>query len=190
MTYDDLLDAALQDPASADYQALRMAYAQSEEYAPYVHDTEHLEALRAALHGDDLPAALDAIEGLLDHNYLDIEAHMAADYIYTRLEDADRSTYHRTFAKGLIDAILDTGSGRDFATAFAVLNVTEEYTILRVLGFRPAGQRLIQHEEHWFDILSAQHPSREEPFEVYFNIDLPRHWLQDQLAGGMDEPHG
>jgi hypothetical protein len=190
MTYDDLLDAALQDPASADFQALRTAYAQSKEYAPYVHDTGHLEALRAALHGDDLPAALDAIEGLLDHNYLDIEAHMAADYIYTRLDDEENSVYHRTFARGLIDAILATGSGRDFATAFAVLSVTEEYTVLRVLGFRPAGQRLVQHEEHWFDILAAQHPSREEPFEVYFNIDLPRHWLQDRLAPGAGEPPG
>jgi hypothetical protein len=190
MTYDDLLDAALQDPASADFQELRTAYAQSEDYAPYVHDTEHLEALRAALHGDDLPAALDAIEGLLDHNYLDIEAHMAADYIYTRLNDEENSVYHRTFARGLIDAILDTGSGRDFATAFAVLNVTEEYTVLRVLGFRPAGQRTIQHEGDWFDILSAQHPSRQETFEVYFNIDLPRRWLQDQMADGLDEPSG
>ena len=184
MTYDDLLDAALQDPASADFQALRAAYAQSEEYAPYVHDTEHLEALRGALHADDLPAALAAIEGLLDHNYLDVEAHMAADYIYTRLEDADRSAYHRAFAKGLIDAILDSGSGRDFATAFAVLNVTEEYTVLRVLGFRPGEQRLTEHEGHWFDILSVQHPSRDGTFEVYFNVDLPRHWLQDQMAGG------
>jgi len=190
MTYDDLLGAAIRDPGSADFHALRMAYAQSEGYAPYIHDAEHLEALRAALQADDFQAALDAIEGLLAYNYLDIEAHMAADYIYTRLDDAGHSAYHRAFAKGLIDAILATGSGRDFATAFDVLSVTEEYTILRVLGLRPAGQRLVQHEGHWFDILAAQHPSREEPFEVYFNIDLPRHWLHDRLAGGMDETSG
>ena len=190
VTYYDLLAAAQHQPDDADYHALRMAYARSGDYAPYEHDQEHLEALRGALHADDLQAALAAIQGLLDHNYLDIEAHMSADFVHTRLDSPARSAYHRAFAKGLIDAIMATGSGRDFATAFIVLSVQEEYLVLRLMGFKPAGQRLVEHEGHWFDVMAARHPSREEPFDVYFNIDLPRTWLHHHVAGETDDPPG
>jgi len=187
MTYYDLLAAARHDPTDADYAALRAAFADSDEYAPYVHDEEHLNALREALPARDLDAALDAIGGLLDHNYLDIEAHMAADYIYTQRGDQARSTYHRTFAKGLIDAIFATGNGVTFGTAFEVLSIPEEYLVMRLLGFRATGQRLVKHEEHWCDVLSAKGGDEEPDFELYFNIDRPKTWLHRNIAADNDE---
>lgn len=187
MTYHDLLAAAQRQPADTNYTALREAYADSEEYAPYVHDQEHLDALRAALPVRDLDAALDAIGGLLDHNYLDIEAHMAADYIYTLRDEPAQSAYHRTFAQGLIDAIFATGNGLTFGTAFEVLSIPEEYLVMRLLGFRATGQRLVQHEEHWFDVLSAKRGEDEPDFEMYFNIDVPKTWLQCSIAADNED---
>lgn len=181
-TYRDLLAAARQNPGEADYLALRQAYASSEEYAPYTHDQEHLEALRTALPARNFQAALEAVEGLLDHNYLDIEAHMAADYVHTLRGDQAQSTYHRTFAQGLINAIMDSGNGASFDTAFAVMSIPEEYLVLRLLGLLPGNQRLVQHEEHWFDILSARRHDDNMALELYFNIDLPRTWLSDNIA--------
>jgi hypothetical protein len=187
MTYYDLLAVAQHDPADADYASLRAAYAESDDYAPYVHDQEHLDALRAALPVRNLDAALDAIDGLLDHNYLDIEAHMAADYIYTLLGDQVQSAYHRTFARGLIDAIFATGNGVTFDTAFVVLSIPEEYLVMRLLGFRATGQRLVQHEEHWFDVLSAQRNDDEPDFELHFNIDVPKTWLHHNIAADNED---
>ena len=182
MNYRELLEAAKRDPAGADYHTLRRVYARSDEYNPYSADAENVNALRGALQADDLDAALAAIDALLAANYLDIEAHMAADYIHLRRNEADQSAYHRAFAQGLIDAILATGSGRDFATAFIALSVPEEYVALRMLGLAPAGQRLVEHEGHSFDILTARHPESGQTVELYFNIDLPRRWLGDHLG--------
>lgn len=187
MSYYDLLAVAQREPAEADYTALRAAFAESEDYAPYVHDEEHLNALRDALPAHDLDAALDAIGGLLAHNYLDIEAHMAADYIHIQRGDPAQSTFHRTFAKGLIDAIFATGNGVTFDTAFEVLSIPEEYLIMRLLGFKTTGQRLVQHEEHWFDVLSAKRGDEEPDFELYFNIDRPKTWLQRNIAADNDD---
>ncbi len=78
MSFQDLLARIQQQPEDADYHSLRMAYARSPEYAPYVHDLEGVERLRDALQSGDLEAALLAVGRLLSFNYLDIEAHMAA----------------------------------------------------------------------------------------------------------------
>jgi len=177
MTYHDLLAAAQQNPSGADFHTLRMAYARSDAYAPYSHHVEVVEALRNALPAADFDAALDAIARMLEANYLDIEAHIAADYVHTRLDQPDRSAYHRGFAQGLLRAIFETGDGRDFSTAFIVLAISEEYTVLRLMGLRPGGQTLVEHEGHWFDVIDAAHAQTGAPATVYFNIDIPHTWL-------------
>jgi hypothetical protein len=182
MTYEELLAAVQADPEGGDYHALRMAYARTDEYAPYVQDAENIEKLRAALTGRDMESALEAVAQLLAQNYLDIEAHMAGDYVYTMLEQYDDSAYHRAFARGLIQAILATGDGRGFETAFIVLTVSEEYTVLRVIGLIPGNQQLVEREGHWFDILSGRQRDSSETLDLYFNIDLPRGWLRDHMG--------
>jgi hypothetical protein len=183
MTYYDLLAAVQADPDGADYHSLRMAYVHTEDYNPYAQDAESIGQLRTALSDGAMDAALDAVSQLLEQNYLDIEAHMAADYIYTMLEQHDQSGYHRAFAKGLIQAVLATGDGRGFDTAFIVLGISEEYTVLRVLGLVPGRQRLVEHEGHWFDILDGQQRDSGAAFELYFNIDIPHGWLGSHLHG-------
>ncbi len=183
MSYADLLAAAQENPVEADFHALRMAYAQSEDYAPYTHDTDNVELLSHALRADDLSAALTAVLNLLQFNYLDIEAHMSADYIYTRQDDAPHAAFHRAFAQGLLRSIIESGTGRDFSTAFIVISVPEEYTLLRVMGLRHSSQSLSNHDGHWYDVLDVTNAAGQAA-KVYFNIDLPRNWLQRNLTGG------
>ncbi len=184
-SYEKLLAAAQADPADADYHTLRMAYTRADSYAPYARHGDAVFALRAALQAQNMQAALAACQDLLALNYLDIEAHMAADYAHTVLEDHTAAVYHRTFARGLIDAILASGTGRDFGSAFIVIDTAEEYVVLRVMGLAPGNQQLRQHEGHWFDILYGR-PAQGDPLPVYFNIDLPYNWLQAQQREGHD----
>lgn len=180
MAYQDLLAAARQNPFGADYHSLRMAYAQSPDYHPYVNDSVNMNRLRDALRDENWPAALAAVEALLEFNYLDIEAHMAADYVHTRRNDEPKLRYHRAWATGLISAIASTGTGRDFDTAYIVLSIAEEYTMLQVLGLKMGQQALQEHNGHWFDVLDVQHPDS-GALKLYFNIDLPHKWLSRNL---------
>lgn len=181
MTYYDLLAAAHQNPDGADYHALRMSYAQSAQYNPYARDAEHLKILRAAMHAGDLEGALEAVDALLDASYVNIEAHIAADYIYTRLGDEAKMQFHRLFARGLINSIFESGDGREPDTAFIVIDVAEEYVLLQVMGFKPSGQALQQHNGHWIDAMDAEHLVSGDRITVYFNIDLPRKWLDSHM---------
>ena len=107
---------------------------------------------------------------------------MAADYVYTARHDAARAAYHRAFAKGLIDAILRTGDGQTYDSAYIVLSVSEEYLVLRMRGLRPGTQALAQRDGHWYDVLTAHHSQGEGTQRLYFNIDFLHHWA-DELRG-------
>lgn len=177
--YAELLAAAQADPQNADFHSLRMAYARSEEYNPYARHSEAVFALRAALQAHNTQAALDACNDLFAINYLDIEAHMSADFAHTMLENTAQAAYHRAFARGLIRAIMATGDGLDVSTAFIVLDTSEEYLVLRILGMVATKQELMQHDGHWFDVQHTR-PSQGDPLKLYFNIDLPYTWLQER----------
>ncbi len=188
-TYEALLAAAKANPAEADFHSLRMAYTRTDHYQPYVQDSENVLALRDTLRAGDFEAALEAAHRLLATNYLDIEAHMAADYVYTALSEGEQASFHRAFARGLIQAILATGNGRGPDTAFIVISTAEEYTVLRVLGYAPAGQQLIERAGHHYDVLSARRPGSDETVQFTFNIDLPFNWLQRQKQASGGEHH-
>ncbi|MGQ9849069.1 MAG: DUF4919 domain-containing protein [Aggregatilineaceae bacterium] len=187
MTYQELLDAVRADPVDADYHALRMAYTRSDHYQPHPHDHDTVALMNEALRIGDLDGAMVATQKLLDRDYLDIMAHMVADYIYTSRDDTERALYHRAIARGLIDAVLATGNGNDFHTAFIVINTLEEYVILRVLGFVLLQQEFVEHEGHYFDVLVAQHQQTGDMMRFVFNIDLPFGWfLQHQSEDEED----
>jgi hypothetical protein len=186
--YEQRLAAAQTDPLTADFHALRMAYIRSARYEPYATHGQEVRALRDALHAHDYPAAVTAAEAILARDYLDIEAHMAADFAHTQLENRAASTYHRTFAQRLLSAIAATGTGQDLDHALVVIRTSEEYVVLRVMGLVSGGQRLVEHNGHWYDVLSAMRPGSRDIIEVFFNIDLPFTWLNNQhQRGGTHE---
>ena len=82
----------------------------------------------------------------------------------------------------LVDSILDSGDGRDFASAFKVITVEEEYAVLRVLGLRVMGQALVTHDGSQFDQMQVKEPKSGKELVLYFNIDLPLNWLNRQFS--------
>lgn len=182
--YQELLAAAKEDPSSTDFHALRMAYTRSDRYRPYTQQKGLITALDSALRASDLAGALNVANTLLSANYLDIEAHMAAAYVYTMQENVVLAAHHQLFANGLIQAILKSGTGRDPDGAFIVIDIPEEYTIMRVLGLEPAGQKLLNHQGQWVDMLDVRQRGAGDDataFKIYFNVDLPRGWLSRRM---------
>ena len=192
MDFDTLLAAARADPIGADFHALRMAYARSDSYAPYphIHATRvSVEAMSQALRAGDLDGAQEASAALLASNYLDIEAHMVADYVHTLRDSNGQAAFHRAFAQGLIRALVATGDGKSTRTAFIVLTTSEENTVLRALGYTMTLQALVQEDGHHYDMLRARHSRTGEEAEFYFNIDLPFGWLQRQKRASGAHDH-
>lgn len=177
MTYRELLKNAMVAPELVDFTKLRILFSESSEYAPCIPDIELAKKLEEALKVGNITKAADFIEKILSNYYLDINAHVLADFVHDELNDTGKSYFHRVFAKGLLDSILDSGDGRNFDTAYRVIDIREEYVVLESLGIVPNKQEFMEWEGKQFDVFEEFSPETRLTKFIYFNIDIPKRWL-------------
>lgn len=173
-----MLKQAIAKPEEADYSKLRESYAEWESYCPYSRDEVHGEGLNRALDALDWKTALADVNFLIRENYLDIEAHSAAEIIYRAMGELEKSDFHGKFSRGMIDSILKSGDGSNFSCAYLVIDVREEYVIMKYLGLEPLSQDLVMDESnHQFDVFEVRNLETREKSRLYFNVDRPKCWL-------------
>jgi len=184
---------ALQNPESADFIALRQAYAESLEHDPYAQKGElpsALARLREAVSGSDNRRIAAEAEAVLTLNPTFLRAHMAASAAYERLGDAMQAERHRCFVQGWLDALVAAGDGRSIATAFPVLSLDEEFALLQVAGWEAVGRRAAEENGHVFDIFETRRLEDGTLAVVCFNIDLIVRSIQEGrgVPPPSDEP--
>ena len=161
----------------------RLAYAASAEYDPY---NSKISAIRKAafdfLGKDKFPEAIaEAQKGLALSRY-NIDLLIILATAYRTSGDADNADKVREQWMSLVDSILRSGTGHDYATAFQVISVDEEYTVLRILRLESTNQSLVEHDGSEFDVMQVKDTESGREGVLYFNVDLPKKWLNKQLA--------
>lgn len=161
----------------------RMAYAASAEYNPY--DTKISDIRRAAVEFQNekkFPEAIaEAQKGLARSKY-NIDLLIILATCYRTLGDVVNADKSRELWMSLMDSVLRSGDGHDYATAFKVISVDEEYSLLRVLQLEVTNQSLESHDGSQFDVMSVKSAKSGQEYVLYFNVDLPKKWLERQLA--------
>jgi uncharacterized protein DUF4919 len=167
---EELLAKVKKSDAAVDFTRLRTI---ASEFDSYVLDADSTSSSKmfAALRAGDEKGALEIAEKRLAQNYLDVDAQFVSMVASDKLGDRPGATHHRYVWKGIIDSILASGDGKTPKTAFKVIAVNEEYTLLHALGLEVQQQSLSHIDEHSFDVLTVLDPKSKEQHEVYFNID-------------------
>jgi hypothetical protein len=181
-TYDELVARAKAGDADVDYLALRDAYAESPSYDPYGSkvgklQSEMFDAYRRA----DCAAVLAKAESILAADFVHVDAHLLAGLCHGKLGNEEAMRRERAAARGLIDSILKSGDGKSEASAFVVIEVAEEYSMLRLLGLRPSNQALIHAQGHSYDRFETKANDTGQQVVVFFNVDRPLAALDRQL---------
>ena len=167
--YRDLLTAA-KSGQPVDWQALRFAYAESSGFDVFgTKSAEARKAMNEALQANDYTGALLQANLILDQDYVDIDAHIVTEIANTKLGNTDEAEKQHSIVIGLLRSIR-TGDGKTPETAFTVITVGEEYSLIRVLGLRAQHQLLIANGGHQYDGLDVV--DREGHSQtLYFQID-------------------
>jgi hypothetical protein len=181
MFYEELLAQAKHDPSSIDFTELRMSYVKSSLYRPYERNDDAFQEFEKAIKERNFDDALDAINCLLESNYLDIKAHYFAFNVFSELGNKEKESYHGKFVRGLLDSIFRSGNGQSYETAFVVINTSEEYHIINALGLKFISQALTEYNGHEYDVLECSNPKTGRTIKMYFNIDFPKNWLNKNL---------
>jgi hypothetical protein len=163
--------------------AKRMAHAASEKYHPYNSDIRDIrKSTFDLLENKKLTEAIAAAEKGLERFPCDVDLHLALAVAWRETGDQAKADQFRAEYLGLVDSILNSGTGRDHASAYHVISVDEEYVVLRILRLKVVKQTLTYHEGHAFDLMTVKRGDAEPETSVYFNVDLPKRWLDKQLA--------
>lgn len=183
--YGELLARAKRGDASVDFGALRLAYAESAQYHPYDDAVTRFKRamLQAVREPHDCGAALGVAGKVLDRVFVDIDAHRAEDFCYRLEGDTASADFHRAIARGLLRSILRSGDGKSPATAYVVIAVDEEYSLIDALGDIAGDQALVKENDHQYDRISVKNAETGETGALYFNVDRPLAALAKELGG-------
>ena len=186
--YSVLLEQLKGGDTAIDYAALRSAYTRSAGYDPYARHDEDRTAMNKAMNERDYETAVRHAQAVLEKNYLDMEAHFFCNIAYRVLKNDDRQRFHAAVLKGLIGSLYASGSGQSRETAYTVISTDEEYFLLRINGYKVIRQKLLQKDGIHYDAMEVEALKSGERNTVYFNVELPFAWLNQQLRKNKAAP--
>jgi hypothetical protein len=159
---------------TVDFRDLRLAYADSEDYENAPDTESQKEAMWAALKEHNYKDAITNADVVLAANFVDIDAHFVEYVAHEGLGEAGTSNLHKFIFRGLIKSITESGDGRTPETAFQVIEVHEEYVVLRSMGVGlPKSQSLMKRGGHSYDAITFDDPDTKKEVTLYFNVDIP-----------------
>jgi len=125
------------DPAFVDFTRLRTEFGARSDFIDTCERERPLHRLAEAVRQHDWKDVLAASGPWLEQCPVDIDAHLIRAVALKDLGRVAESDHHVNWVRGLVESILTSGDGRTPQTAFVVISVAEEYSILRVLKVRP-----------------------------------------------------
>jgi Domain of unknown function (DUF4919) len=127
----------LANPFSVDFDRLRAEFGGRSDFVEICERDRPLHRLAELVTQKDWNAILATSEPWLQRCPVDIDAHLIRAVALKELKRLAESDHHLNWFRGLVDSVLTSGDGRTPQTAFVVISVAEEYSILRVLRVRP-----------------------------------------------------
>jgi Domain of unknown function (DUF4919) len=125
------------DPAAVDFARLRAEFGGRSDFSDMCERDRPLHRLADLVHQRHWSDVLAASAPWLEQCPVDIDAHFIRAIALKELGRMAESDHHVEWFRGLVDSILTSGDGRTPQTAFVVISVAEEYSVLRVLQMRP-----------------------------------------------------
>lgn len=171
--YDELIGKAEILDTTLDFFDLRMAY--YKYFQPAFRDTE-IDNLKGKtiqfLQKGEWQTGLDFAQQVLQKNYVEIESHLYCSYAYLQLGDTLKSDKYRYICDKLLESIFTSGDGETPETAYLVINVSEEYVVLRSLGLMAGTQALTNYKGQPIDVLIGYNPETKKEITFHFNVTL------------------
>jgi hypothetical protein len=126
-----------------DFLALRTEFGDRSDFRAVCEDGRPTKEWNRAAEAQDWQALLGSTSKWLDACPVDIDAHMLASVAHAQTGQHVEAGAHATWFRGLVDSVLQSGSGRSADSPFVVISVTEEYAVLRALHLQAKRQSLL-----------------------------------------------
>lgn len=167
--YEGLVERVKSGDLTVDLGELREAFTETPAYRAMMMTA--YQALWTPLNRKDFDGALQVVEKVLGINYVEINAHMVASIAHQQLGNTPRADYHRTIANGLLKVVMSKGDGATAETAWSVIDISEEYAVMRALSLSMQSQSLSMKDGANLDTLQVIDMRTKQARTLYFNVD-------------------
>ena len=178
--YEKIRNQIQSGDVKADYKSLRLSCADSKYSCEESRDVKN--EIYKLLVDEKFIEALKEIDKSLQKIFVDIELHYFAFIANVETDKKEKAEFHKTVIGGLLDSIQEDKNGRSEKDAFTVINTREIYVFLQFSGMNVHGQSLRNKDGHSYDVMTCTREAGEEPFDVYFNVDIPMNSLSKLLG--------
>lgn len=122
------------------YREFRESFLESEQFKVAAETKPDIESLRKTMRElmkkTKYSEIVEVAKKMLSIDYTDMEAHKILQQTYKILGDAPNQKKYHDIEFGLLNSIVKNGDGKTCQTAWPVIQVSEEYFILDMLGAR------------------------------------------------------
>ena len=171
-------EAALSDgtKSAAYFTEMRMQFARQPDFtAGWVVDSQRV-ALLKTYNDDDPKEFLAGSEAWLRKCPVDAKVHLMRAGLLLKAGDVPGHLYHRMIFYGLLTSIVTSGDGKSPETAYKVISVDEEYTVLNHIGAKVKSQSLVAGS---CDAMAVQFNGADTT--LYFDASIPMEALRKSL---------
>jgi len=185
-SYDDYVAQVKAGKIEIDYTAFRLAYAASPKYAPYG-IIEILSKLKTAYAAGDCSSAMALASEVFEVNFVQMDAHMIAAFCLKKAGKEEEARREYAMFLGLVSSVLKSGDGMSPETAFVVIAVDEEYSLLAAVSLMPVKQARVNHDGSAFDRFEVKLPDSDQTTTLFFNVDRPQAQLARTLRNTLPQ---
>ena len=164
------------------FAEFRMGFAQRPGYTGSWENEDEREAVTKALEEDRSADFLSLSERWLEKCPVDGPIHYLRASKLEESGDALGAIYHWMMFYGLLTSIMASGDGQTEASAYKVISVDEEYTLLGYLHAKVKKQALRGH----CDVMEVDRGGM--PSTVYFDVSIPLRAYDGQIESGTKKP--
>ena len=150
-----------------DFVKFRYAYLKVRDRDRLAMPTELREQLRQSMEAGNNEQALKLCEEIQRYDFTDIYSHVMRNYFLDVLEKD--SSFYKDYVNRLLRSIFESGDGRTPETAFHVIQIKEEYEILKFMGLTPHEQTTYDTGGHSFDVITCENRNGEW-VRIFFDI--------------------
>ena len=169
--------------AAKDMFSKRMQLLYSKNYDGYQSCNECWDNIRSASESNEYEKViLEADKGVVIEPF-SLRFLIAKSDALRKLGRIEESDGVRKEWFSIADSILMSGDGQTKETAYIVLRVNEEYSILALLGLKSESQSLIHDDDKVYDVFEAAHIETGEKYKVYFDITVVFNSLESKFGG-------
>ena len=185
-SYDDYVAQVKAGKIEIDYTAFRLAYAASSKYAPYG-TIEIVSKLKRAYVAGDCSSAMAHAKEVFEVNFVQMEAHKITAFCLKKAGHEEEARREYAMFLGLFSSVLKSGDGKSPETAFVVIAVDEEYSVLETASLTPVKQALVSHGGSAFDRFEVKLPDSDQTVTLFFNVDRPQAQLARTLQNTLPQ---